>query len=388
MQLLWFLPSLAYGLMLGVTSGNYFLAGSTLFTMAIAALIRYRMSRRPKIGPATRLRVLGKNIWIDDYRLPRAEIFWTREHAEFVFERLSSPQNLSSIRDSFFSRSFERDTQQLNIALGFNELEIVQRSLVEDGPHAILIGSTGSGKTELLRRMLRELLEFSPDSQLVCIDFKGGSGLGEFESATQLLCSDQDLEKTQTVMEWLCSELSRREQSDQGHARLIIAIDELAHLLTKVKIAASTLDAIAARGRSASMHLIMTNQNLVGVGRAMLSNIKLRVLIGNPDPVDAAMLGQLARTGSVTGAERGLAAAQLVAHATSAVPFSFALPGYSLETREQSLAQKSSGRGPQPLPSSREPRREYSSRERARHRQSRQLSIRGLLSHARKAVWR
>jgi hypothetical protein len=380
MQLLWFLPSLAYGIMLGVTTSNYFLAISTIFTMLIALLIRYRLSRRPKLSPATKLRVIDKDIWLDDYRLPRGEIFWTQEQADFVFDRLGSSSTETSALQLFLTKTFQRDAAALNVALGFNDDGVVQRSLAEDGPHAILIGSTGSGKTELLRAILRDLLAATSKPTLVCIDFKGGAGLDEFRLASKFFASDHDLSATQTLFDWLESELNRRELEARTEPALVIAIDELGHLLGKLQNGSAVLGAIAARGRSAGMNLVMTNQNLVGVNRALLSNVKLRLLIGNPDPVDAAMLGQLSRTGPAQKAERGLAYAQIVAHGSAAEPFCFVLPGFVATSREPSSAQPPPDREPQQLRRSTKHHREYSSQERGRHRQRRQISIRDLLS--------
>lgn len=377
MQLLWFLPSLAYGVMLGVTSSNYFLAASTVFTILIALLVRYRLAKRPKLNSTTKLRVINREIWLDDYRMPRGEVFWSTEQADFIFERLGTTSSTSSAMHDFFSKTFERSKSRLNMALGFNETEVVQRSLVDDGPHAILIGSTGSGKTELLRQMLRELNSADTKPDLVCVDFKGGLGLEEFRVHSLRFATDHDIEATEKVFDWLEFELGHRELSSEPANALVIAIDELTHLLGTVKRSAEVLAAIAARGRSAKMHLILTNQNLVGVHRALLSNIKLRVLIGNPDPVDAAMLGQLCRTPLKDGL-KSLASAQLVAHASAAETFWFALPDFRPEAIEPNLAQQPVASEPQQLQRSKEFRREYSNQAKARHRRRRQTSILGL----------
>jgi len=377
MQLLWFLPSLAYGVMLGVTSNNYFLAASTVFTILIALLVRYRLSKRPKLTANTTLRVINRDIWLDDYRMPRGEIFWSAEQADFIFERLGATSSTSSVMQDFFSKNFERSKTNLNMALGFNETEVVQRSLVDDGPHAILIGSTGSGKTELLRQMLRELNNAETKPGLVCVDFKGGLGLEEFRLQSLRFASDHDMGATEKVFDWLELELSQRELSPEPRNALVIAIDELTHLLGTVKRSSEVLAAIAARGRSARMHLILTNQNLVGVHRALLSNIKLRVLIGNPDPVDAAMLGQLSRA-PLKHAVQSLASAQIVAHASAAQSFYFALPGFRPEAIEQNLALLPVASEPRQRQRSKGFRREYSNQAKARHRRRRQTSILGL----------
>ena len=377
MQLLWFLPSLAYGVMLGVTSNNYFLAASTVFTILIALLVRYRLSKRPKLSANTKLRVINRDIWLDDFRMPRGEIFWSAEQADFIFERLGATSSTSSAMQDFFSKNFERSKTNLNMAFGFNETEVVQRSLVDDGPHAILIGSTGSGKTELLRQMLREINNAETKPGLVCVDFKGGLGLEEFRLQSLRFASDHDMGATEKVFDWLELELSQRELSPEPRNALVIAIDELTHLLGTVKRSSEVLAAIAARGRSARMHLILTNQNLVGVHRALLSNIKLRVLIGNPDPVDAAMLGQLSRA-PMKHAVKSLASAQIVAHASAAQAFYFALPGFRPEAIEQNRVQPPVANVPLQRQHSKEFRREYSNQAKARHRRRRQTSILGL----------
>lgn len=388
MQLLWFLPSLAYGVMLGVTTNNYFLAVSTVFTIVIAVLVRYRLAKRPKLTDNTKLRLVDGRIWLDDYRMPNGEAFWSREQADFIFDRLGAAPSDSSAMNDFFSNNFQRAQVELNMALGFDDGSVVQRSLTHDGPHAILIGSTGSGKTVLLRHMLRELLSAENPPEIVCIDFKGGSGLEQFRAQSLFFASDHDVGQTERVLDWLESELTRRELSDTASAPLIIAVDELSHLLQSVKRAPAVFDAIAARGRSARMHLIMTNQNLVGVNRALLSNIKLRMLIGNPDPVDAAMLGQLSRLPLQRGASKSLASAQIVAHAGTAQPFYFSLSGSRPEVTEQNPVRPPVASGPLPRQRSKGFRREYSSPARARHRARRQISILGLLSREHKAVSR
>lgn len=375
MQFLWFLPSLAYGVMLGVTANNYFLAASTVFTILVALIVRYRLSKRPKLDSNTKVRLIDRDIWLDDYRMPRGEIFWSAEQADLIFERLGVQSSASSAMQDFLAGEFERSNTSLNIALGFNETHVVQKSLVDDGPHAILIGSTGSGKTELLRHIIRELSSADGKPDLVCIDFKGGLGLEEFRMQSLRFASDHDKQETETVFDWLEHELRQRELSSVPKNSLVIAIDELSHLLGTVQRSSAVLAAIAARGRSAKMHLILTNQNLVGVSRALLSNIKLRVLIGNPDPVDAAMLGQLSRTPSNTCKMQSVASAQLVAHASAAEPFCFALPGFRPDVTEPSSARQLVESVPRRPQNSKEFRRGYLIRAKARHRQNKRPSI-------------
>ena len=337
------------------------------------------------MSPQTEVRVVGNRVWLDDYRMPRAEILWTREQADLIFERLADAGEPSEPEKQFLDASYELPNWPLAFALGFNSQRIVFKSLAQDGPHAILVGSTGSGKTELLRGLLRQLLANGVAMKLVCIDFKGGAGLGEFAEKAANFASDHDLSNAESLIESLERELSNRELGHISKIPLVVAIDELGHLLAKIKNAAQVLAAISARGRSANMHLIMTNQNLVGVSRAMLSNLALRILIGTPDPVDATMLGQVAKQADSARSGEGLAKAQVLGHGQSPEVFSFALPGL---VREPKQVLEPKAREPLQRQRSTRHHRASSNRERGRHRLRRPLAIRGLLSRAHMAVSR
>jgi S-DNA-T family DNA segregation ATPase FtsK/SpoIIIE len=373
--------------MLAATSQNYFLLGSSAFTLVIAALLKFRQSRLPKLSVQTKVKIVDNRVWLDDYRMPRAEILWSREQADLIFERLADSGEPSEPHRQYLAENFELPNAPLSIALGFNSQRIVCKSLAQDGPHAILVGSTGSGKTELLRSTIRQLIGGNANLQLLCIDFKGGAGLGEFADKSLGFASDHDMQSAEALIESLERELRDRELGQKSKTSMVIAIDELGHLLASVKPAAPVLSAISARGRSANMHLVMTNQNLVGISRALLSNVALRVLIGTPDPVDATMLGQVAKGSEATSASagNGLAKAQVLGHGQAPEVFSFALPNL---LREPKPALEPIAREPLQRQRSTRRHRVSSSRERARHRLSRPPAIRGLLSRAHMAASR
>lgn len=374
--------------MLAVSTGNYFLLVSTGLTLVVAIFVRYRMAQRPKLNQKTQLRVVENRIWLDDYRMPRSQILWTTEQSDFIFDRLGKPAEIFTGYEDYLLRRECLDETTLQVALGFNSKSAVIKSLVDDGPHSVLIGRTGSGKTELLRAMLRSIRRQSETCEIVCIDFKGGEGLAEFEASAKMFCSDEDLAHAEQVIQNLKLELVARELRQKSSGRLVIAIDELSHLLSSVNSAAEVLAAIAARGRSFQMHLVLTNQNLAGVSRSLLSNVGLRILIGQPDPVDAAMLGSTAKIQEDLPVAAKLARAQIVGHGVVAEPFAFALPGYKADNtpREPKPVLQPEAREPQQHLRSRERLRGYSGQARGRHRLHRQSAIRGLRWHARKAM--
>lgn len=380
MQLLWFLPSIAYGAMLAVTSGNYLLLVSTLLSAGAMLVVRWRMSVQPKLSADTKLHVLENRIWLDDYRLPRGSAFWSKEQFDFVFDRLSNQggEILQHCRD-FIARNFNFKRSRLSAVLGFNSDGQFVASLVDDGPHGIIVGATGSGKTELLRNFVRGVIESSPRAAFVLIDFKGGEGLAEFAQQSINFVTDHDVEECNRVLAWLTQQLSERSRS-KGFDELVIVVDELAHLLSEVRGAEQALASIAARGRSAKMHLLLTNQNLVGVPRSLLSNLKLRCLVGQPDPVDAALLGQPAKAQAAPEVGYRITAGQLVGHGSAARAFWF-----TATKPVPSPAQPQAVSEPEPLRRWSTDPGEYSSQERAMRQHGRRRANRGSLPHARKA---
>lgn len=368
-------------MMLAISSHNYFLLVSSLLTVLISVAIKVRMARRPKLTAKTVIRIIKNRIWLDDYRMPRGELFWSAEQADFIFERLALEAADSQARRDYLAHNFQ-NTEAMSFVLGFSGDDLVRKSLVADSPHALLIGATGSGKTQLMKQLIMQLLANDKQTLLVCIDFKGGQGLRQFERQSLEFASDHDLQNAERIIQAIESELSERELGHKPIAPMIIAVDELAHLLLKVKRAGEVLAAVAARGRSSRMHLVMTNQNTVGIGRQLLSNIGIRVLIGAADPVDASVLGQAQRLPA--RADAGFAAAQVLSHGQSAETFSFAL----FEAIEQRQVREQSSREPRQHRRSATDPREYSSRGQARHRLHRQPSIRGLLSRAHTAALR
>lgn len=380
MQLLWFLPSIAYGVMLAVTSGNYLLLVSTIFSAVLMLLVRWRISLRPKLGVDSQLRVLGNRIWIDDFRLPRGSAFWSREHFDFVFEKLAP--KISNFGELFenYQRHKNTASSRLTALVGFDSEELIQVSIANDGPHAIIVGPTGSGKTEFLKNFVKQISLSTPDVDLVLIDFKGGSGLSMFKPLAKLLVTDQDLSQAHEIFEFLRSELRRREV-EQDLAPMVVVIDELAHLLSEIKQAEQVLTSIAARGRSARMHLVVTNQNLVGIPRGLLSNMRLRVLVGQHDPVDAALLGQAAKPQPAPEVGYRLAQAQIIGHGQAGKLFWFT--GFK---PEQLTAVAPQASAPELLPRWSPAQRAHSSQVPTRRRHGRRRANRDLQALARRGA--
>ncbi len=186
---------------------------------------------------------------------------------------------------------------------------ILEIDLVADGPHGLVAGTTGSGKSELLRSLVISLaMRVSPvHLQFVLIDYKGGS---TFDACCDLphtvgLVTDLDEGLAERALISLEAELHRRERilravsaSDlTGYrareevsplARLVVVIDEFAALAVELPRFLSALVGIAQRGRSLGVHLILATQRPAGViDDAIRANTDLRMALRLNDAADA-----------------------------------------------------------------------------------------------------
>ena len=193
--------------------------------------------------------------------------------------------------------------------LGHSVDGLVEVDLVRDGPHALIAGTTGSGKSELLRSLVIGLAaQLSPDHvTFVLVDYKGGS---TFDACAELphmvgLVTDLDDGLAQRALVSLDAELHRRERllravgaSDLADyrlgtealtlPRLVVVIDEFAALAKELPDFLSALVGIAQRGRSLGVHLILATQRPAGVVTDEIrANTNLRLALRLNDVADA-----------------------------------------------------------------------------------------------------
>lgn len=181
----------------------------------------------------------------------------------------------------------------------------VRLDLVRDGPHLLVAGTTGSGKSELLQTLLLGLaLTRSPaDLALVLVDFKGGASLGVCGGLPHVVGQVTDLEPglTARALAGLRAELRRRERVLAAHAvpdvaalpagtlpRLVVVIDEFRALADDLPEFLPALLRIAAQGRSLGVHLVLATQRPGGaVGPDLRANVSARIALRVTDPVES-----------------------------------------------------------------------------------------------------
>ncbi|GAB78369.1 FtsK/SpoIIIE domain-containing protein [Austwickia chelonae] len=205
------------------------------------------------------------------------------------------------------------------IVVGRDAEGAVRLDLCADGPHVLIGGTTGSGKSELLRTLVAELARGNRPDRLafVLIDYKGGSA---FDACARLphvvgLVTDLDESQTRRALTGLDAELRRRESAlraagasdleeyhrmvDAGRhgkdgrplthiARLVVVVDEFRSLADELPDFVSGLVRLAALGRSLGLHLVLATQRPAGIVSAdMRANISLRIALRVRDPHDS-----------------------------------------------------------------------------------------------------
>lgn len=196
--------------------------------------------------------------------------------------------------------------------------------LVADGPHAIVTGMTGTGKSELLVTWITSMAAvYGPDRvTFLLADFKGGTAFEPLRDLPQVgaVITDLDDGDAHRGVSSLRAEMRRREAvlagagardvADAALPRLVIVVDEFAALLHEHPDLGDVFTDIAARGRALGMHLILGTQRAGGVIRdALAANCPLRISLRVADAADSrAVLGTEAASALPGGSEgRGCA---------------------------------------------------------------------------------
>lgn len=152
-----------------------------------------------------------------------------------------------------------------------------------DVAHILIAGTTGSGKTALLRSLLFSLTLFnSQDSlKLVLIDAKRRN-LAPLERLPHALGGvGSTPEEVQQRLRWLVQEMQRRDALGVNTPRFVIAMDELADLIqTGGKQTEQLVTRLVQRGRQAGIHLIASTQKPTAglIGSGVVANFPLRLV--------------------------------------------------------------------------------------------------------------
>ncbi|HWE57949.1 MAG TPA: FtsK/SpoIIIE domain-containing protein [Acidimicrobiales bacterium] len=203
------------------------------------------------------------------------------------------------------------DGRSTAAVMGVCETGPMVLDLAKDGPHGLVAGTTGSGKSELLQSLIASLAVVNRPDQMnfVLVDYKGGSAFKECSRLVHTvgMVTDLDGHLTERALASIGAELRRREvllgdvnaKDLEAYwrlagpdrpvlGRLVIVIDEFASLVEELPSFVDGLIDLARRGRSLGIHLILATQRPAGVvSAAIKTNTNLRLAMRVTDAADS-----------------------------------------------------------------------------------------------------
>ena len=221
-----------------------------------------------------------------------------------------------------------RDRLRVPIGVGVSgqpvDIDIKESAQGGMGPHGLVIGATGSGKSELLRTLVLglALTHSSQSLNFVLVDFKGGATFASLDALphTSAVITNlaDELILVDRMKDALAGELNRRQEmlrdagnysslKDYERAReqgaplepmpsLFVVVDEFSELLSAKPDFIDLFVMIGRLGRSLGVHLLLASQRLeegklrgldthlsYRVGLRTFSAMESRVVLGVPD---------------------------------------------------------------------------------------------------------
>lgn len=218
-------------------------------------------------------------------------------------------QNNSVIDRSDRPRPRLKKAGNLRAIIGQGASDAMTLDLRTQGPHALVGGTTGAGKSEFLQAWVLGIASaHSPDRvTFLFVDYKGGSAFADCIELPHCvgLVTDLSPHLVRRALTSLKAELHYREhlfnrkkakdllelekrQDPECPPALVLVIDEFAALAGEVPEFVDGVVDIAQRGRSLGIHLIMATQRPAGVIKDNLrANTNLRVALRMADESDS-----------------------------------------------------------------------------------------------------
>ncbi len=181
--------------------------------------------------------------------------------------------------------------------------------LRRDGPHALLGGTTGAGKSEMLQTLVASLAAHHPPHHVtfLLVDYKGGAAFKDCSALPHVvgLVTDLSGHLVQRALVSLGAELHRRERllaragakdllemqriaPDEAPPSLLLVIDEFATLAKELPDFVDGVVNVAQRGRSLGIHLLLATQRPAGaINDNIRANTNLRMALRMNDTMDS-----------------------------------------------------------------------------------------------------
>ncbi|MCU1520689.1 MAG: cell division protein FtsK, partial [Arthrobacter sp.] len=205
--------------------------------------------------------------------------------------------------DSTTIRRLWQASTGVSTPIGTGENGTLTLDLVKDGPHGLVGGTTGSGKSEFLRSLVAGLAARNDPTRLnfILVDFKGGAAFKACERLPHTIgtISNLDEQLADRAIRALEAEMERRQRvfAEAGEGidnltaylatnpaepmpRLLLVIDEFAMLAKDFPDVLKALVSVGAVGRTLGVHMILATQRPAGVvSDDILANTNLRVAL-------------------------------------------------------------------------------------------------------------
>lgn len=197
----------------------------------------------------------------------------------------------------------------LRALVGQSSSDRLHLDLRAQGPHALVGGTTGAGKSEFLQSWIIGMATAHSPTRVnfLLVDYKGGAAFADCVDLphTVGLVTDLTPHLVRRALRSLDAELRRREhilnrkkakdllelerrRDPDAPPSLVIIVDEFAALVSEVPEFVDGVVNVAQRGRSLGLHLILATQRPAGVIRGNLrANTNLRVALRMADEIDS-----------------------------------------------------------------------------------------------------
>jgi len=226
-----------------------------------------------------------------------------------LYDLLDMPALSPEILKQNWQRVRSND-ELLQLSFGFQSgrkgLEDVELNLLPEdlggigAYHTILVGTTGSGKSEFMKSLvLATAFKYSPaDLNFFFMDFKGGAAFNVLKDLPHVVgvvtnLSPELVERGLSAME---AEIDRRQRwfadasvqniwdynaqhPDKSMPQLLLLLDEFARGLEEFERLPGMLDTLVRQGRSLGMYLLLANQDVNSAVDRLLNNVGWRIAL-------------------------------------------------------------------------------------------------------------